>query len=147
MPLSCKIIQETWIDPSNACLSPPSRKGLHSLHDGSLWVLGLPSKLQVSGKPQVQRVPGQHQHRQQSCSVSQLGGAKETLPTTSQTLKTIQYENKWLRLVDGQMLSFMALTWVPLLSCSEPSLSQLTPFMCLWKSSLPVWDCPTKMQE
>ncbi|CAG12648.1 unnamed protein product [Tetraodon nigroviridis] len=61
------------------------RKGLHALHDGFVWLLGVPPQLQITGEPEVQRVPGQHQHREQSCPVSQLGGAKETSTTKDNT--------------------------------------------------------------
>lgn len=64
-----------------------SRKGLHALHDGFVWLFGFPSQLQIAGQPQVQWVPGQYQHREQSCPVSQLGGAKEILPTIKDNIK------------------------------------------------------------
>lgn len=31
-----------------------SRKGLHTLHDGFVWLLGFPPQLQIAGEPQVQ---------------------------------------------------------------------------------------------
>lgn len=65
-----------------------SRKGLYPLHDGPVWVLGFTPKLQISEQPEVQRVPGPHQHRKQSFPVSQLGGAKESLPTDTKTIQT-----------------------------------------------------------
>lgn len=64
-----------------------SRKGLHALHDGFVWLFGFSPQLQIAGEPQVQWVPGQYQHREQSCPVSQLGGAKEILPTTKDNKK------------------------------------------------------------
>lgn len=72
----------------------PSRKGLHSLHDGFMWLLGFPPQLQIAGEPQVQWVPGQYQHREQSCPVSQLGGAKDILQTTKDNIKTTVFGRK-----------------------------------------------------
>lgn len=69
-------------------MSPFSRKGLYPLHDGPVRLLGFTPELQISEQPEVQRVPGPHQHREQSFPVSQLGGAKEALPTDTKTIQT-----------------------------------------------------------
>lgn len=72
-----------------------SRKGLHPFPHGTLRLFGLPSKLQVSIKPQVQWVPGPHQHREQSCPLSQLGAAKSNAPVRfTDNRKTIWRETQ-----------------------------------------------------
>lgn len=94
-------------------LRVPCSKGLHSLHDGPVWILGVHPELQVFGEPQVQRVPGQYQCREQSCPLSQLEGAKETLPTSWQPLRILKKKNERKDFFLGQLNSYVALGRTP----------------------------------